>query len=146
MLNYKHVLLATDLSEYCGVVAERAQSLAKDAKAKLSVIHVIEHSPVAYGGEFSIPIDVDLEHSLEEHAKGSLNEFCDKYGIQTGDSHLANGSVKVAVTELAEKVKADLIVVGTHGHHGFDILLGSRANAILHLAKCDVLVVRIQPK
>nr|WP_244897027.1 universal stress protein [Candidatus Coxiella mudrowiae] len=32
-----------------------------------------------------------------------------------------------------------LFIVGTHGHHGIDKLLGSQANAILHAPKYDVL-------
>jgi universal stress protein A len=36
-----------------------------------------------------------------------------------------------------------LIVIGTHGQKGLQLLLGSTANAVLHGAGCDVLAVRI---
>jgi universal stress protein A len=36
----------------------------------------------------------------------------------------------------------DLIVAGSHGHHGIGRLLGSTADGILHRAVCDVLLVR----
>ena len=38
----------------------------------------------------------------------------------------------------------DLIVVGSHGRHGFALLLGSTSTGVLHGAKCDVLAVRIR--
>ncbi len=44
---------------------------------------------------------------------------------------------------LAEKLSADLIIVGSHGRHGLALLLGSTANGVLHGAKCDVLAMRV---
>jgi len=146
MSKYKHVLLATDLSEQSAEVAKKALAIANECGATLSIIHVIEHSPLAYGGEFSIPIDINVEQSIEEQARQTLTDFAQKHHIAEDHVHLGMDSVKTAVSHLAEKIHADLIVVGTHGHHGIDILLGSRANAILHQAKCDVLVVRINDK
>ena len=144
MTDYNHILLATDLSEKSDYVAEHAKKMAKESGAKLSIVYVMDHSPVAYGGEFSIPIDASLEEILEKQARDTLAKLSSKYEIDNAQQHLANGSVKMAVTETAEEIKADLIIVGTHSHHGLDVLLGSRANAILHRAKCDVLVVRIK--
>ena len=144
MLDLKHVLLATDLSEQCDQVAQAAFDIAKTCNATLSIVHVMEHSPIAYGGEFSIPIDVNLEQTLETHAREGLATLADKYNIPENNQHIESGSVKLGVVELAIELKVDLIVVGTHGHHGMDLLLGSRANAILHSTKCDVWVVRIK--
>lgn len=141
---YKHILLATDLSEQCDYVAKRAANIAQMTKAKLSVAHVVAHTPIAYAGEFSIPIDAEFEAVLEKQAKNQLAKLGKKYNIPTRSQHLLEGSVKLAVTDLAKKIKADLIIVGTHSHRGLDLLLGSQANGILHTAKCDVWVIRIK--
>ena len=37
----------------------------------------------------------------------------------------------------------ELIVVGSHGRHGFSLIFGSTSNSVLHGAQCDVLAVRI---
>lgn len=144
MLKYQHILVAVDLSPVTDQVLSSAQAIAKESKALLSIVHVMEHSPVAYGGEFSIPVDVNLEQSLEHEVRKELQKLGAKYGIAAEQQYLESGSVKLAVTDLAQTLHADLIVTGTHGHHGFDVLLGSRANAILHRAQCDVLVIRIK--
>jgi universal stress protein A len=144
MLKYQHVLVAVDLSPVTEQVLAQAQEIAHESKALLSMVHVMEHSPVAYGGEFSIPVDVNLEQSLEHEVSGEMEKLGAKYGIAPEHLYLESGSVKLAVTELAQTLNVDLIVTGTHGHHGFDLLLGSRANAILHRAKCDVLVIRVK--
>ena len=55
------------------------------------------------------------------------------------------GPPKSEITRIAEEQEVDLIVVGSHGRHGFvENLLGSTANAVIHHAKCDVLTVKIQ--
>ena len=141
---YKHVLFATDLSKQSNVVAKRAADIASNVGAKLSIVHVLSYSPVAYAGEFSIPIDAEFEHTLEKNAKKQLATQAKKYSLPIKSQYLMEGSVKLGVTDLAKKIKADLIVVGTHGHEGLNLLLGSQANAILHAAPCDVWVVRIK--
>lgn len=141
---YKHILLATDLSGNSDYVAKRAALLAKTFKAKLSVIHVVLHTPIAYAGEFSIPIDAEFETILNKQAKSRLAKLGKKYNIPAKSQQLMQGSVKLAVTDFAKKIKADLIVVGAHSREGIDILLGSQANGILHAATCDVWVIHIK--
>lgn len=143
-LPYKNILFAADLSENCDYVAKHAAEIAKVMHAKLSMIHVLAYTPIAYAGEFSIPVDAELEQTMEKQAKAHLARLGKKYNVAKEDQHIAQGSVKLAVTELAEKLKTDLIIVGTHGHEGLGIILGSQANAILHAAKSDVWVVRIK--
>jgi universal stress protein A len=143
-MKYRHLLVAVDLSPVTEQVLTRAKEIASENNALFSMVHVMEHSPVAYGGEFSIPIDVNLEQTLETEARKEMGRLGAKYGIPPQQQYLEAGSVKLAVTELSQKLGVDLIIAGTHGHHGLDILLGSRANAILHNAQCDVLVIRVK--
>jgi universal stress protein A len=143
MLLYKHVLFAADLSEDTDAVAQRASFLAKRSQAKLSIIHVLEHTPIVYGGgEFSIPLDMSLEEQLAVNARLALGVLSNRLNIPEQNQFIAHGSVKREIIDLAQKINADLIIVGCHGHSGIEMFLGSTANAILHAAKCDVLAVR----
>jgi Universal stress protein family. len=72
---YKHILLATDLSDRSTYIAKRAAEIAKLTKAKLSVIHVLGHSPIAYAGEFSIPIDTQFEVQIQNEASKQLEKL-----------------------------------------------------------------------
>jgi universal stress protein A len=144
MLSYKKILVAVDLSEASKKVLERAVDFAKQSHAELNVVHVIEFSPFAYAGEFSATLDPNLEQTLVTGAQEGLAEMCLGYNISVEHQFVERGSVKLVVNELAEQIKCDLIMVGSHSHHGFELLLGSRANAILHSAKCDVYVVRMR--
>jgi universal stress protein A len=56
-----------------------------------------------------------------------------------------NGAA-ATVVNLAEEMKAELIVVGTHGRTGLSRLaLGSVAESVVLHAHCSVLVVRLAP-
>ena len=142
MSDYRHILIAIDLLPHSKKTLEKAMLIAEKNNATVSLAHVIEHSPLAYGGEFSVPIDANLEESLEHEAGVTLNKFAKAFNIPEKNVHLEAGSVKLAISELAEEINADLIIVGSHSHHGINSLLGSRANAILHIAKCDVWVIK----
>lgn len=141
---YKHIILATDLSAHSHFVAKHAVNIAKATGAKLSLVHVLERATIAYAGEFTIPLDIEFEHALKKHAVSQLNKLGKKYNIPVKCQHIVEGSVKLAITEFAKKAKVDLIVVGAHSRTGLEVLLGSQANAILHAASCDVLMVRVK--
>lgn len=144
MLKYKHILVAIDLSDYSDKVLAAAKDIAANGDhTKVSIIHVIEGSTAALGGELMMPMDINFEQSIEEHARKRLNELAKQNKMHEDDVYIDVGSVKHTVNETAEKIGADLIIVGTHGHHGIERLMGSRANGILHLAKIDVLSIRV---
>jgi universal stress protein A len=144
MLHYKSVLCAVDFSKESQEVVGRAKMIADHSDAAFNLVHVLEHTPVAYaGGEFALPLDLNLEEVLREHAKTSLQKMAD--GLNSGDIpwHLIEGPIKHGVIDLAKDLSADLIVVGSHGHHGMGMLLGGNASGILHGAHCSVLAVHV---
>ena len=53
------------------------------------------------------------------------------------------GAPKHEIVRVAKEQGVDLVVVGSYGRHGLQLLLGSTANGVLHLAACDVLAVRV---
>lgn len=144
MSDYRHILLASDFSEGSVQVAQRAASLARCYQARLSAVHVVDYFPVAdsaYGP--GIPFDPDLTDQLVDAARQRLAELAEPLGVP-GDAHWVEiGSPKLEIVRVAEEKGADLIVVGSHGRHGLQLLLGSTASGILHHARCDVLAVRL---
>ena len=59
------------------------------------------------------------------------------------EQQIVLGRAADQIHELAKHRDADLIVIGSHGRHGWRRLLGSTANAVLHGAPVDVAVIRI---
>lgn len=145
MDTYKHILLAADFFEKNTAVIERAKDLAHLCGAKLSIIHVVDTLPITDpANEVMMPFDMDVTKEFIAAAQTQLTALSEKLGIAETDSHLKVGSPKVEITQLAEEIGVDLIVIGSHGRHGLALLLGSTANGVLHHATCDVLAVRLQ--
>jgi len=144
MESYTHILLAADFSEHGMAVADRAKDLAEKYQAKLSIVHVMDNlliTDAAYGS--TIPFDLDLTAELMAMAKKRLTALAEKLNIAEDCRWMETGSPKLEIIRVAEENKVDLIVVGSHGRHGFALLLGSTANGVLHHALCDVLAVRL---
>ncbi len=142
MTHYKKILIAVDLSDESGLVAQRAKAVAEGGTDDLHLIHVIEPLSFAYGVD--IPMDFSgLQDEIQAQAKQQLQKFGSKHGIGEDRQHIVLGRPEVEIHSTAEEVGADLIVVGSHGRYGLALLMGSTANGVLHGATCDVLAVRV---
>lgn len=145
MGDYNTILVAVDLSEEATEVAERAARIAAAQGAQLHVIHVIEPLSFAYGGD--IPIDFStIQDEIQQQAETQLHGLCKKLAVPSEHLHIVLGRPEAEIHSLAETLSAELIIVGSHGRHGFALLLGSTANGVLHGAKCDVLAMRVGKK
>lgn len=143
MDQYSHIMVAIDLSEESGFVADRAAALAKMNSARLSIIHIIEPINFAYGGD--IPIDLTtIQEQMDEHARTKLREFAAPYGISEENQFVMVGQPQHEIHRVSEAEAVDLVVIGSHGRHGLSLLLGSTCNSVLHGAGCDVLAVRVK--
>ena len=141
---YKHLIVAVDLHPNCDqTLLEHAKQLATQHQAKITLVHAIEHMN-AYGMMQAYPAVVELEDEMVKQAKQAMNDMGKKFNLSEADQIVSVGSPKLVVLDTAKHLQADLILVGSHGRHGLAVLLGSTANAILHNATCDVLVVRTE--
>lgn len=140
----KNILVAVDLSQSAHLVTKRAREIADQFGSKISIVHVLEYHPIVYGGsEFAVSLDSSVVEMFEKNARAAFKKLGAEINVPESQQYLEIDSVKQAIINLAEKLKVDLLVVGSHGKHGAGLLLGSTANAILHAAKCDVLAVRV---
>lgn len=143
MTAYSKILVAIDLTDEAQQVLDRALDIARNHQATLILAHVIEPVGYAYGGD--IPMDLtDLQSQLDEKAREELSLYGEKNGIPQENQLVLVGRPESEVHRVAEEQGVDLIVVGSHGRHGIQLLLGSTANGVLHGASCDVLAVRIR--
>ena len=143
MADYRHILLAVDFSDDAKQVIDKALDMARRNGATLSLIHVVEYTSSMYAGDIPLPEDLDLDHRLAEQAEQRLNQLAGELGVPEAERRVEIGVPKREIVRVAEEIGADLIVIGSHGRHGLQLLLGSTANGVLHQAPCDVLAVRI---
>lgn len=143
MSHYKKILVAVDLSDESSMVLDKARDLAKKYGAELSMVHVIEPIAIGYAVEVS-SIDIEgLHEEASRQARNSLLEMGTNIGIPEHRLHSLLGQPAREIRELAKKIEADLIVMGGHGRHGWELLFGSTSSDVAHGVGCDLLVVRI---
>jgi nucleotide-binding universal stress UspA family protein len=145
MLRIAKILCPLDFSEYSAKAYDYAQSLAQHYGARLLLEHVVQPLTSAYP-YFAFPDSInEVSWDLDSYAEKKLAEFAAQHqvnGLHT-ERVVHSGTVADCVLEFAEKESVDLIVMGTHGRHGFDRLtMGSVTEKILRKARCPVLVVR----
>jgi len=143
MANYQHILMAVDFTPETEQITQKGRELAQQNGAKVSLVHVVEVDVPLYPSDLPLPGELDFGKRLLEYAEVSLKELAITHGLRDARRYVDSGSAKAVIVQLAEDIGADLIVLGSHGRHGLQRLLGDTANGVLHRAPCDVLAVRI---
>jgi universal stress protein A len=146
MATYQRILVAVDLSSESELVLRKAQ-LIGNPNAELHLVYVQEPMDNVYVG--IVPQSAafsglgDLEAQLGEELKQKLKTLGENFSVPSDHQHILHGSPAHEVHRFAKENNTELIVIGTHGQKGLQLLLGSTANSVLHGAGCDVLSVRI---
>ena len=142
MNGYKKILLVVDLSEDSSIIGERAKVIAECYQSTITLLHVVEYVPVEPMGEARLPT-VQIEGELVDRARTKLAELAKRLGLADSLQIVETGSIKSEIVRAAQKLGADLIVLGSRERHGLAILLNFTEDSILHAAPCDVLAVRL---
>lgn len=141
---YKNILVAVDLTDESTRVLDRARDIARKYDAQLSMVHVIEPIAIGYAVEVS-SIDIEgLHEEASRQARKTLLEMGTNIGIPENRLHSLLGQPAREIRELAKNMDADLIIMGGHGRHGWELLFGSTSTDVSHGIKCDLLVVHIE--
>ena len=142
MPDYKNILLVVDLSEDSRVIGERAKAIAACYGSDITLLHVVEYVPVEPMGEALLPT-VQIEGELVDRARQRLTELAQQLDLSQSRQLVETGGIKSEIIRSAQRLNADLIVLGSRERHGLAILLNFTEDAILHAAPCDVLAVRL---
>ena len=145
MANYTKVLLALDFHNDNQAIIEKAKKVAADNHAELALLHVIEPLVMAYAANnmsFGQEM-VAVQTGVRKNAEARLKDVGAKLGVPDELLLLREGQPAREVHAAVKEHNVDLIVMGTHGQAGLQLLLGSTANSVLHGVLCDVLTVRV---
>ena len=145
MLRIERILCPVDFSEFSVPAYEYAQSLALHYEAKLILGHIVPPVFATYPSYVYPDMVNDIYQDLRSHAEEQLTLFASSHrreGVQVVNK-VCEGGATESILALATAESVDLIVMGTHGRHGFDhLLLGSVTEKVLRKARCPVLAVR----
>lgn len=138
----ERLLVPIDFSDCSLDALEYAAIVAKQAKASIELVHVLE--PVSYGLDFTLGHSEERERKREwvkKHLQ-ELSAALSAAGVPV-KSHLRGGLPSDTILDDVRALPCDLIVMGTHGRRGLShVMAGSVAEAVLRRAQCPVLTVR----
>ena len=145
MIEIKTILVPIDFSDHSEKAVATAVELAKTLGASLHLTHVL-HYPVQVASA-GIAMPQDLWTQVREAATRKLetaSQGVSAEGIAV-ETHLTEGPNAQSIVELADKIGADLIVMGTRGLSGLKhVMLGSVAERTVRLASCPVMTVKAE--
>lgn len=150
MSAYRRILVAVDGSPASSKGLREAIRLAKAEHARLFIVHVVDEYPAfaALDGMMAGAPGADLVPWLREGGKRTLAKavgFALKQKIKPKGilREMIGGPTAGPVVREARKLRADLIVLGTHGRRGVRrLVLGSDAEQVVRNASVPVLLVR----
>ncbi len=134
---YQNILVAINIYEDFHHVLHTAEKLAQKHHASLTIMMAL-NAPLEL-----IPMANEYQKSLEEEVSQKLTEEAEKLNVSKLKTVTHTGSSHGEIIKYAKSNPIDLIVLGSHGNHGLNLLLGSTSNSVLHQSPCDVLTVRL---
>ncbi len=137
---FKTILVTTDFSANSAVAVKPAIEIACRFEGRLVLVHALE------GASPEAQVVADELAGLAAMAREQLHEFGTKeIGTKAPwTAEVVFGPAYLAITDAAERHRADLIVLATHGRTGLvHLLLGSVAERVARMATCPVLTVRV---
>ena len=155
---YTKILVAVDFSPHSINAAKRAAELAQHYGAELTMIHLVEEKSI-YDSYYD-PIDMSImledvtafksqniaSHNEKVRKIGNrrLQELAVKIGLSDVKTEVLGGNASSGIVSYVEAQQSDLVIMGTHGRHGFSRILGSVARSVQASIRCEVLIVPLR--
>lgn len=138
------ILVPTDFSPCAEEALDYALKLAERLDARVCIMHSYLLPVAGWEGAWAFPQDMISQLEADSRAKldSTLSKAREK--LATTSASFWSGDPREAVPKLARDIKADLIVMGTHGRKGLSrAIMGSVTETVLRHAPCAVLAVRL---
>ncbi len=134
------ILVPTDFTKIGDYAVNNAVILAKELGFSICILHVINKTTRKI---------LAKENKTTEYINEKLIEIADKvkreHNIEV-DYIAREGSIFSIIAEVAEEIKANYVVIGTHGKKGIQFLLGSFALKVIKGSPAPVFVVQKNPE
>jgi nucleotide-binding universal stress UspA family protein len=144
MVDFRRILVPIDFSTHSARAFETGIELAKKFGSKLHLLHCYQINVGAIS-PYGIVIPESFDREIREAASRQLGEWRDKAAARKVEveAEISASFPSEAIASTAERIGADLIVMGTRGLSGIKhVMLGSVAERTVRIAPCPVLTVK----
>jgi universal stress protein F len=138
----KKLLVCLDGSKNETHVLSAAVALARECRAQVLLFRSIGIPADLPAAAYSMSID-EVPRLLQRQAEAALTELAKGVPPELyAGLRVSIGVPWPTIERAAEEEDVDLIVIGSHGYHGLDRVLGTTAAKVVNHANRSVLVVR----
>lgn len=127
----QNILVPTDFTPVAGYAIEHAVKFSKILHKDITLLHIIKK-------------ETDFQDA-ETQIRLLAEETAAKYKVKV-NTLVREGSIFSAIGEVSNELNAELVVMGTHGIHGLQKIVGSWALKVIVTAKAPFIVVQEPPK
>jgi nucleotide-binding universal stress UspA family protein len=136
----KRIVVGIDFSACSLNALANAVLVAKHAKAGITMVWA---NHLDYSKEIFALEPENLQQEVQKRFATLVKKYDDELKETGIDFYIEKGKVYKAICEVANRVKAFLIVVGTHGSSGFEeFWIGSNANRIVSASSIPIITIR----
>jgi nucleotide-binding universal stress UspA family protein len=140
----KTFLVPVDFSAVSEEIVDTATRFVQAFGGKVVLLHCIP--PPILTGDYALPAEAVQEAMLagEKSAETKLDDYAETFrraghGVEVAVRH---GGPVASILDEAARVRADFIIMGSHGHGRlYDLLVGSTASGVLKGATCGVIIM-----
>lgn len=122
-------------------ILQSAREIADLTQATLHCCYVVSYSRVL--ADMDVIEPRELLAKFEKKHGAELRDFVAEYGVDPDNVHVRSGRPAKKIPSIGNKIKADLVVVGTHQRSGVPgLLVGNTAEKVLHVLRSAILTVK----
>lgn len=140
------ILVPTDFSPGAEPALRLAARIARATGAEIVLLHVLDlMTPAVWAGspDMGLWMDAAMVQDLQGRAEAAIGVLAAR--LPRARTLIREGGPRSVILDVAAELKADLIVIGTHGRTGLEhLLIGSVAEHVVRYSRIPVLTVRRQ--
>ncbi|EHQ36214.1 universal stress protein [Methanoplanus limicola] len=138
---YKKILLASDGSDNAERAAKEAAGLAEELSSQIILTYITGTPPQSKLVKDNFDVHKVLKDDAEKKIKQTISALTEKEIPYT--LKVAIGDPADEIIRIAEKEKADLIILGSRGLGTIKgVVLGSVSRKVTHSAECPVMIIK----
>jgi nucleotide-binding universal stress UspA family protein len=145
----RRIVTPIDFSDNSRLIADSSMFMASKYEASLHFVFVVQNFE-DYSGFFVPQMHVpNLEEELLTGAEERMESFLEEmrkattqFKVKEVTHKVLMGDVAEQIVDYATEIRADLIIMGTHGYKGLEkIMFGSVADKVVRSALCPVTTI-----
>ena len=124
-------------------ITEEANKLAQLIQANTHLVNSFPGTPVNIAIEIPEFNSTEYNDSMLKHHEQAMISHANKFDISVANTHVEEGLPETVIEQVATKIDAELVILGTIGRTGISAaLIGNTAEHVIDQLNCDVLALK----